>query len=201
VEFDMNNKKLASCLLTTTICIYLFFLFVSTTVAKESKKAQTISPGMNLPQFMLNLPDSESEQKYLGLEEVKSFNLLQIPAKIIVLEIFSIYCPHCRLQAPELNKVYNFIKQDSELSNGIKMVGIAAGARKNEVAGWKKTLHVPFPLFPDAETTIWKKFGKPGVPCTLVVSGSGKVLAAHFGHTPNIEDFFCQVKKFYHEQR
>ena len=197
----MNDKKLSTRLLFTTICIYILLLCFSTSGAKESKKTETISTGMSLPQFTLDSPSSANEQKYLGLEEVKSFNLSQIPAKIIVLEIFSIYCPHCRLQAPELNKVYNFIKQDSELSNGIKMVGIAAGARKNEVAGWKKTLHVPFPLFPDPETTIWKKFGKPGVPCTLVVSNSGKVLATHFGHTENIEDFFRQIKKFYSKQK
>jgi len=182
-------------------CVFWSLSCFSAAGTTESEEAKTISTGMNLPQFTLDAPGSANELKYLGLEEVKSFNLSQIPAKIIVLEIFSIYCPHCRLQAPELNKVYNFIKQDSELSNGIKMVGIAAGAGKKEVDGWKKTLHVPFPLFPDPETTIWKKFGKPGVPCTLVVSNSGKVLATHFGHTENIEDFFRQVKKFYSEQK
>lgn len=182
-------------------CIFWSLSCFSAAGTTKSEETKTISTGMNLPQFALDAPGSAKEQKYLGLTELKPFSLSQVPAKIIVLELFGIYCPHCRKQAPELNKVYNFIKNNPQLSNGIKMVGIGAGANKNQVDGWKTTLHVSFPLFPDPETTIWQKFGKPGVPCTFIVSDTGKVLATHLGHTEDIEAFFRQIKKFYFEQK
>jgi peroxiredoxin len=197
----MPDKKLLIRSFLLTICIFWSLSCSSTTGAAESEEAKTISTGMNLPQFMLDAPGSASDQKYLGLTELKPFCFSQIAAKIIILELFGIYCPHCRKQAPELNKVYNFIKNDPQLSNGIKMVGIGAGAHKKQVDSWKTTLHVPFPLFPDPETAIWQKFGKPGVPCTLIVSDTGKVLATHLGHTEDIEEFFRQIKKFYFDQK
>ena len=184
-----------------SICIYLSLSCFPAFGGKESEEIKTISTGMNLPQFMLDAPGSANEKEYLGLAELKPFSLSQISAGIIVLEIFSIYCPHCRNQASVLNNVYKFIKQDPHLSNGIKMVGIAAGARKSETEGWKTTLHVPFPLFPDPETTIWQKLGKPGVPCTLLVTSTGKVLATHLGATEDIEVFFREIKKHYNEQK
>ena len=173
-----------------SICILMVFSCFSEAGDTEAEATKTISTGMSLPQFTLDAPSTETEQKYLGLTEREPFSISQVPARIIVLELFGIYCPHCRKQAPELNKIYNFIKNDPKLSNGIKMVGIGAGADTKQVGSWKTTLHVPFPLFPDPKTTIWQKFGKPGVPCTLIVSNAGKVLATHFGHTEDIEEFF-----------
>ena len=87
------------------------------------------------------------------------------------------------------------------MSKDIKMVGIAAGARKSETEGWKTALHVPFPLFSDPETSIWQKLGKPGVPCTLFVNSTGKVLAAHLGATEDVEAFFREIKKYYDENK
>ncbi len=197
----MSDKKRIIRSLFLSICIFGSLSFFAVSGAEESEEAKTISVGMNLPKFVLAGPDSTDDQEYLGLKDLKSFCFSQISAKIIVLEIFSIYCPHCRIQAPALNKIYKFIKQDSQLSNGIKMVGIAAGAKKSEAEGWKTTLHVPFPLFLDTDTTIWQKFGKPGVPITLLVSGTGKVLATHSGPTEDVEDYFRQIKKFYNEQK
>jgi len=163
----------------------------------ESEPGNGIVPGTHLPEFVLNAPSSINDQKYLGLSERKPFSLSKVCAKIIVLEIFSIYCPHCRKQAPMLNKIYHLIKQDAELFRGIKMVGIGAGCTASQLAGWKSAFHVPFPLFHDPNGDVWKKLGKPGVPCTLVLSTEGKVLAVHFGPTEKIEEFFVQLKKLY----
>ncbi len=168
---------------------------------KKKNKGEAIQEGMTLPQFTLKAPDSSDEQKYLGLNDLKSFSLSQIPAKIIIFEVFSIYCPHCRIQAPVLNKVYKLIQQDPQLINGIKMLGLAAAADKRKVDRWKQALHVPFPIIPDPETIIWKKIGKPGVPCTLVLTSNGKVLLAHYGSAEDKEEFFRRIIKIYKEQK
>jgi len=197
----MRGKTYILALIFLSIWIYLTLSFCSAEEGDKPKAVTTISKGMNLPQFTLEAPESKKERKYLGLTESKPFSVAQISAKIIILEIFGIYCPYCRRQAPQLNKVYNLIKQDPNLSSGIKMLGIGAGANKSQVNGWKATLHIPFPLFADKETTIWQKFGKPGIPCTLLVSNDGTVLAAHLGPTEDVEEFFLQIKKIYSEQK
>ncbi|MBW1851223.1 MAG: TlpA family protein disulfide reductase, partial [Deltaproteobacteria bacterium] len=130
----------------------------------------------------------------------KPFSLAQVPAKLIVLEIFSVYCPHCRNQAPKLNKIYKLIQKDMELSPDIKMIGIAAASDQNKTDKWKTTLRVPFPLFADSEADVWKKLGKPGVPYTLLVSSSGKVLSTHSGVTEDTDEFFRHIKNILKQQ-
>ena len=207
----MDKKKWVVCFFVFLISGFWGLNTVSASGGKEAtrqakpgpgqEEVKTISAGMDLPQFTLDAPVSEVDQKYLGLSERKPFSLSQISAKILVLEMFSMYCPHCRKQGPVLNKIYKFIQEDTAMKNGIKMVGIMAGGDQEKVDKWKTTLHVPFPIFPDPETTIWQKFGKPGVPCTLIVNISGKVLEVHYGASEDTEAFFRQIKKLYKEQK
>jgi len=197
----MNNKKLTVCFFALAVIIFWGLNSVSALGDEKADKVEIVDVGMTLPQFQLNAPVSSSEQKYLGLEDSEPFSWSQISAKIIILEIFGIYCPHCRKQGPILNKIYKFIQEDPALKAGIKMIGVAAGGDQKKVDRWKTTLHVPFPLYPDPETTIWQKLGKPGVPCTLIVANSGKIIAVNYGATENTEDFFRQIKKIYEAQK
>ena len=197
----MSNKKLTICFFALVVIIFWGLNSVSAFGDEKADKVEIIAVGMTLPQFQLNAPGSSSEQKYLGLKDLEPFSWSQISSKIIILEIFGIYCPHCRKQGPVLNKIYKLIQEDPALKAGIKMIGVAAGGEQKKVDRWKTTLHVPFPLYPDPETTIWQKLGKPGVPCTLIVKNSGKIMAVHFGVTENTEDFFRQIKKIYEEQK
>lgn len=183
-----------------SLCVLLGLCSYPAFGSEGKKESQPISVGMDLPQFMLNAPASEKEKQYLALKNPKPFSLSEIPAKVMVVEIFSVYCPHCQKQAPKLNKVYNLINKDSELTQDIKMIGIAAGADQSKTDKWKATFHIPFPLFADPKTEIWEKFGKPGVPLTLVVTSTGKVASTHAGETEDIEEFFRQIKKLHKQQ-
>jgi hypothetical protein len=195
----MVIKKLTACLFTLAV-LSCWGLNLPSAFGDEKKgKDKILSTGKILPKFQLNAPGSLDEQKYLGLEDSEPFYWSQISAEIIILEIFSIYCPHCRQQGPVLNRIYKFIQEDAALKDGIKMIGVAAGGDQEKVGRWKTTLHVPFPLFPDPETTLWQKLGKPGVPCTLIFTKSGKILAIHYGATENTENFFREIKKLYEE--
>lgn len=196
----MSKKNLTLCFFICAIITFLSFGSASAIEDNESNKVKTISEGMSLPQFTISAPGSSDEQKYLGLKDMEPFSWSQVSAKIIIMELFSFYCPHCRKQGPVLNKIYKLIQQNTLLTNDIKMLGIAAGGDKSKVAMWKSSLHVPFPLYPDPDTSIWQKLGKPGVPCTLVVSSTGKVMAVHYGATEDTEEFFRQIKKIYEEQ-
>lgn len=162
--------------------------------------AETVSSGQNLPQFTLDVPDSVELQEYLGLKNLKSFSISQIPAKLILLEVFSIYCHVCHKQAPLVNKLYKFIQEDSDLRNDIKIIGIGAGGKPRDLVPYEKKFRVPFPVFPDPYLDIHKKLGSPGVPFIIVVTNAGKVLFTHVGLIEDAEEFFGQIKKFHKQQ-
>ena len=180
--------------LTTCLLFGLSGYFVQGSEAKEA--AGPISAGMELPQFKLDTPHAEKDRQYLGLKKTKTFSLSEIPAKLIVFEIFSVYCSHCKKQAGKLNMLYNLIHHNPEFSRDIKMISISTGADRGKTANWKKILEVPFPVIADPYTEIHKKLGTPGVPLTLVVKNSGKIMTTHTGVTENVEELLRSLKEF-----
>ena len=56
-----------------------------------------------------------------------------------------------------VNRVYNVIKEDKNLSKDIKMIGIALGVQPKDLEVYKKTFKVEFPLFADPKKEIEDK--------------------------------------------
>ena len=191
------------------VITFLIFLFLCTASCNDKTKEpdidystpSAIADGKELPKFKITVRSSTQERQYLGLkEDLEIFSLSKVPAKIILLEIFSVNCPNCRKQAPKLNDVYKLVQYNNEISGDIKMIGIGVGCDYNALEKWKTSMGIPFPLFPDENYIVWQQLGKPGIPCTLIIDENGKVLASHFGVTKNEEDLFRQIKDLYKQQ-
>jgi thiol-disulfide isomerase/thioredoxin len=122
-----------------------------------------------LPQIKLPVPEDPDEKEYLGLPGSSFFRIPQIKAKVVIIEIFSMYCPKCQKIAPGIDKLYYLIESDPDLRNKIKLIGIGAGNSRYEVDVFKKTFNTPFPLFPDNDFTIHKALGDVRSPYFIVI--------------------------------
>ena len=162
-------------------------------------KKKFLSEGMTLPQFTLSEPLGKAEQKYLGLKDRQPFELSQVPAKLVLIELFEVNCGICNEQVPLSKKLYNIIKQNEELSRDIKMIGIGAGNNVKQIGVYKKKKRVPFPLFTDQKFEIFRKVGRPGVPFHILVDQKGNVLLTELGLIEDIEDFFREIVKIYEQ--
>ncbi len=179
-------------ILSLLLCLYSF---PSTLYGSD-----VIAVGKSLPQVLLDTPASGEEKQYLGLKNLKSFSISQIPAKLILIEIFSFYCPVCHKQAPIANKLYKFIQQDPELSKDFKMIGIGAGNNSREVDAYKANFRVSFPLFCDPHYKIHKKLGEPRTPFTILANRNGKILLTHFGVIEDTDEFMSKIRKILKQQ-
>jgi thiol-disulfide isomerase/thioredoxin len=164
------------------------------------QESNALTNEKNLPQFTLNLNGDNSTQKYLGLKNNKSFSISSIQAKLILIEVFSLYCPICQKQAPIANKIYKYIEQNAELSKDIKMIGIGAGNNEREVGVFRETFRVPFPLFTDPKFVVHKKLGEPRTPTTILTTNNGKILSVHCGVIEDVEEFVKKIKYFHAQQ-
>jgi peroxiredoxin len=165
-------------------------------ILAANKPPQTgeVLPVMNLP-----MPKNPAEKGYLGLSGDGFFKIPQIKANVVIVEIFSMYCPYCQKDAPGVNELYSLIENNSDLKSKIKLIGIGAGNSTYEVEIFKKTYAVPFPLFPDKDFTIHKACGEVRTPYFIVVKinddKTHRIVHSQLGDYPGAEPFLELVLK------
>lgn len=162
--------------------------------------AQAASPPAvsgQLPDFSLPLPKETADKNYLdasGSFFSRSFNISQIKAKVVILQVFSMYCPYCQKDAPHVNSLYSRIENDPALKGKIKLLGIGAGNSDYEVNLFKKKYQIPFPLFSDGDFKIHKLLGEVRTPYFIGVKinsdGSHQVFYSRLGALEGNEDKF-----------
>ncbi len=162
--------------------------------------ASELPPGSQLPEFALQMPNSSDVAKYLGLENAKTFSISQIPAKLTVVEFFSVICPVCHRQAPRANRIFNFIKSDEQLGKDIKMIAIGLGNKPNQIRVYARNFKVVFPLFADSEKKILEKTKVENIPLTVVVDKTGKVLTSHLGVIKDLDRFLRELRNYHKKQ-
>jgi peroxiredoxin len=155
--------------------------------------------GGPLPVIKLPIPKSPGEKDYLGLKGDGTFTIPQIKAKVVIIEIFSMYCPYCQNEAPRVNELYNAIEQNPDLKGKIKIIGIGAGNTPLEVDVFRKKFQIPFPLFPDADFSIHKVCGEVRTPYFIGVkineNGTHEVIYSKLGGLQDANQFLELILK------
>jgi len=115
------------------------------------------------PVFELPIPQNDAQKNYLGISGSGKFKITQIKSPVIIIEVFSTDCPHCRNTAPLVNELYLAIQDHPDLKEKIKIIGIVDKGT-NEVDLFRARYKVPFPLFPDQDGSISQKLGVKWLP-------------------------------------
>jgi peroxiredoxin len=176
--------------------IRVFLIVACTSIFLQSSGAFCAGPGEeeSSVKFALPPPDSAQTQTYLGLDAMKPFNVSDIRAKIVVIELMSARCPHCQANAPTMNNIYKTIQADPGLAD-VKIIAIAIADDKTGVETFKKQFKTPFPILLDENREITRSMSIKGTPKTIVVSTeNAKVLYTHAGAIPDADAFVKQVK-------
>lgn len=153
--------------------------------------------GGQLPDFILSTPKDAAQKGYLGLSGSGTFRIPQVRAKTVVIEIFSMYCPFCQKEAPNVNQVYRKIEADPALRGKIKLLGIGVGNSAYEVEAFQKRYDIPFPLFPDGDFALHKLLGETRTPYFIGVrigpDGSQRVIHSRLGAFESVERFLDEI--------
>ena len=172
-----------------------FWVFTSLALGAVSAPQK----GGPLPAINLPIPSSPAEKSYLGLSGSGFFKIPQIKTRVVIVEIFSMYCPFCQKDAPGVNELYQMIENNPDISAKIKLIGIGAGNSPFEVGVFKKTYSVPFPLFPDKDFTIHKACGEVRTPYYLAVKinddGTHQTILSQLGGFEGAEPFLNLILK------
>jgi peroxiredoxin len=183
-----------------TACFFVIMI-VCTFTYSISFAGSGPAVGGVLPDIKLPVPKDSAEKSYLdlGFFGFGSFKIPEIKARLVIIEIFSMYCPYCQREAPNVNQLYSKIEQNPALKGKIKILGIGAGNSSYEVEAFKKKYNVPFPLFADGDYVIHKMVGEVRTPYFIGVKinpgGSHQVIYSKLGEIGGVDQFLEMMIK------
>lgn len=178
------------------VCLLvLFFLFLAASQALAANT--TPQPGDLLPALSLPIPKNPEERAYLSLSGDGLFKIAQLKAQVVIIEIFSMYCPYCQKEAPTVNQLYQAIEENPDLKGKIVLLGIGSGNSSFEVGVFKKTYTVPFPLFADQDFNIHKSLGEVRTPYFIAIKNNKnktpRVIYSELGGLNGIKSFLGKI--------
>lgn len=155
------------------------------TVASWAAEGKPPLVGVSLPDFKLSVPHRYEERSYLGTKADGHFKIPELKAQLVIVEVFSMYCPYCQKEAPAVNQLFEEIDRRPGLKNKVKLLGIGAGNTPFEVNAFRNLYHIAFPLFSDTDFALHKALGEVKTPYFLVVklnpNKSNKVIYSKVG--------------------
>lgn len=159
-----------------------------------SALAEGIWPTIRLP-----VPERSVDRQYLGLSEGDTFSLADIKADIIVVQIYSMYCPICQREATEVNSLFEMILARKDIAGKTKLLAIGAGNSAFEVQFYRTTYNISYPLFADAKFKLHQKLGEVGTPYYYILKknqkGALRQVYAKAGAFESPERFFDLILK------
>ena len=162
-------------------CSIIIVLLNVTFLWAGSDPAQIQDYSKTIPQVKLSVPDDADVKTYLGIKQKSGQAMLSdIDGEIVIIEIFSMYCPYCQRHAPTANKLYQAIEEGKETRGKIKLVGIGAGNSPYEVKFFKKKYGVLFPLFDDANSAVLNSIRGIRTPSYFGIRKNGKTQSVFF---------------------
>ena len=182
----MILKRILIFFIVFAVCALIFSFSV------QAAKSPPVK-GEGLPEINLAIPLEHSDRNYLGLPSSGFFKIDEIKARVIIIEIFSMYCPHCQGNAPMVNELYRMIEENLNLKDKVKLIGIGAGNSPYEVEIFRKTYDISFPLFADGDFSIHKVMGEVRTPYFIGVKinddGTHQVFYTKLGGVKKADQF------------
>ena len=125
------------------------------------------------------------------------FSLPKPKDGVVIIEIFSMYCPYCQREAPNVNKLYNKIQASPNLKSKLRLVGIGVGNSAYEVDVFRKKYSISFPLYSDGDFKIHKLLGEPRTPYFIGVKinpdGSHRIFYSKLGELGDVDKFLDEM--------
>jgi len=145
------------------VWLVLMLLFAADAAAEPPRAGEA------LPRIELEAPSDPGLGAYLGVDTGSRFTIPQIKARVVIVEIFSMYCPYCQKEAPNVNALFDKIQASPKLRPHVKLIGIGAGNSAYEVQVFRDTYNIRFPMFPDGDFSIHKCIGEVRTPFFMAV--------------------------------
>jgi len=175
----MNKKT------KTSIWTAAFVVFIVTAVLGYNLLSQKVAPqdNIDLSQNKGQAPQDSQEQEREKIKapdftlldaEGNAVKLSELFGKPIVLNFWASWCPPCKGEMPDFNKVYEEVGRDITFM----MVDLVDGQRETKEKGaqYVKGQGFTFPVYFDTEQDAARKYGIGSIPTTIFIDKDGYIV-------------------------
>lgn len=90
--------------------------------------------------------------------------------KIVVMNLWASWCPPCRAEMPDLQRL-----AAAYASRGVAVVGVNEGESPERASEFARSLRIEFPIWIDTQQQYGRLFAALGMPTTTIVDRNGFV--------------------------
>ncbi len=160
------GKRLALVILVLFALFFAVAIWQALSSAPTADSAALVGPrGHPAPAFSLPPLSAPSHE----------VSLSAFQGKPLVVNFWASWCIPCRTEMPLLEKAYR-AERGRVIFLGIDSNDSASGAR-----AFLAQVHVTYVTVSDADGSVANRFGLYGLPTTIFISPSGKILGRHIG--------------------
>lgn len=152
------QKSLRMHALTTLLALFL----ASTSHAAAFRKLEPTTPPA------LELSDLSGHKH----------NLAAHRGKVVLVNFWASWCPPCREEMPSMQRL-----SQKMTGKPFTVLGVASGEEKTDFAAFLEIVNVTFPILPDPDAGIAKRWKVYGLPTSFLIDPEGRLRYALTGPT------------------
>ena len=103
-------------------------------------------------------------------------SLSQLRGRVVVLNLWATWCPPCRAEMPELQRL-----AAAERGQGVAVIGVNQGESADTARAFARSLQIHYPIWMDDRQQYGRAFTALGLPTTVVVGRDGIVVRGYDG--------------------
>lgn len=117
-----------------------------------------------------------------------NLRLSEFRGEVVMINFWATWCPPCRQEMPELEKLYSRYR-----GVGFKLLGVNIDGQSTKATNMVKRLKVNYPILFDSDKNVSELYDVDAMPTTVMVDRDGRVRHIYRGYLPGHEDKY-QVK-------
>lgn len=103
-------------------------------------------------------------------------SLARYRGKIVVMNLWASWCPPCRAEMPDLQRL-----AQQYASHGVVVVGVNQGESAQRAAAFARSLGIRFPIWIDDQQRYGRVYAALGLPTTVIIGRDGVVVQGFDG--------------------
>lgn len=103
-------------------------------------------------------------------------SLARYRGRVVVLNLWATWCPPCRAEMPELQRI-----ADDDAGRGVTVIGVNQGESAESARAFARALRISYPIWMDDRQLYGRAFTALGLPTTVIVGRDGIVVHGYDG--------------------